>query len=318
VTIEDVRALASQLPRSYEALVADRVKFRVGRIVYLAFSRDEDVMGFAFPKEERQALVASEPQKFEMPRASDLRYNWVHVRLDAIDRAEMRELVLDAWRMVVPKRVAAQYEEPAGYDDSAEADLDAGDFATWIGAIRAAIQMGRDVEVPCHGCTACCTSGQFVDIGPEETDTLAHIPPALLAPAPRRPAGHMVLGYDERGHCPMLVDGSCSIYEHRPRACRTYDCRVFAATGIEVEAGQPAIGRRVRRWRFDYPTPADRDQQQAARAAGAFLERHPDLAPVNAAQRAVLALEVQHRFVRPAATPDPDEVRAEIRRRHAR
>ena len=107
VTIDDVRALASQLPRSYEALVRDRVKFRVGQIVYLAFSRDETVMGFAFPKEERDALVASEPHKFQLPPASDLRYHWVEVRLDAIDRAEMRELVLDAWRMVVPKRVAA-------------------------------------------------------------------------------------------------------------------------------------------------------------------------------------------------------------------
>jgi hypothetical protein len=109
VTIEDVRMLASQLPRSYEALVRDRVKFRVGRIVYLAFSSDETVMGFAFPKEQRDALVASEPDKFLMPSRSDLRYNWVEVRLDALDDAEMRELVLDAWEMVVPKSVAASY-----------------------------------------------------------------------------------------------------------------------------------------------------------------------------------------------------------------
>src|SRR5580704_16463134 len=109
VTLDEVRELASQLPRSYEALVRDRVKFRVGRIVYLAFSRDETVMGFAFPKEERDALVASEPGKFLMPRPSDLRYNWVGVRLGAISQAEARELVLDAWRMVMPKRVAAAH-----------------------------------------------------------------------------------------------------------------------------------------------------------------------------------------------------------------
>ncbi len=108
-TIEDVRALASQLPRSYEALVRDRVRFRVGRLVYLAFSRDETVMGFAFPKEERDALVASEPDKFLRPRPSELRYNWVRVRLDALGPAETRELVLDAWRMVVPKSVAEAY-----------------------------------------------------------------------------------------------------------------------------------------------------------------------------------------------------------------
>jgi hypothetical protein len=114
VTIDDVRAFASRLPRAYEALVADRVKFRVGRIVFLAFSADEQIMGFGFPKEERAALVAAEPDKFLMPRQSDLRYQWVRVRLAAIDEAEMRELVLDAWRMCVPKRVAAEYLAAGG------------------------------------------------------------------------------------------------------------------------------------------------------------------------------------------------------------
>jgi hypothetical protein len=108
-TIESVRELALRLPRSYEALVRDRVKFRVGRIVYLAFSRDEAMMGFAFPKEERAALIEAEPDKFLMPKPSDQRYNWVVVRLGAIDDDEMRELVIEAWRMVVPKRVAASY-----------------------------------------------------------------------------------------------------------------------------------------------------------------------------------------------------------------
>jgi hypothetical protein len=108
-TIEAVRDLALSLPCSYEALVRGRVKFRVGRIVYLAFSRDEEMMGFAFPKEEREGLIASDPEKFLMPVLSDQRYNWVVVRLGSIDDVEMRELVLDAWRMVVPKRVAAEH-----------------------------------------------------------------------------------------------------------------------------------------------------------------------------------------------------------------
>ncbi len=114
VTIDDVRALALQLPRTTEALVRDRVKFRIGRIVYLAFSRDETVMGFAFPRDERALLVESEPDKFMFPSQGDLRHNWVLVRLDAIDREEMRELVIDAWRMCVPKGVAAELEA-AGY-----------------------------------------------------------------------------------------------------------------------------------------------------------------------------------------------------------
>jgi hypothetical protein len=106
VTVDDVRALAETLPRSYEVLVRDRVKFRVGQMVYIAFSPDEQTMGFGFPKEERAALVASEPDKFLLPPESDLRFNWVVVRLAAIDEVELRELVLGAWRMVVPKKVA--------------------------------------------------------------------------------------------------------------------------------------------------------------------------------------------------------------------
>jgi hypothetical protein len=109
VTVDDVRALTSGLPRSYEVVVHDRVKFRVGRLVYLSFSRDEQTMGFAFPKEERSALISSDPAKFLMPTMSDQRYNWVLVRLAALDQDELRELVESAWRMVVPKRVAAEH-----------------------------------------------------------------------------------------------------------------------------------------------------------------------------------------------------------------
>jgi hypothetical protein len=116
VTPDNIRTVALALPRTEEALVRDQVKFRVGRIVYVALSRDELSMGFAFPKDERAALVAANPGKFFMPTQSDLRYNWVQVWLEAIDQTEMRELVVDAWRMVVPKRVAAEYlgDHPEG------------------------------------------------------------------------------------------------------------------------------------------------------------------------------------------------------------
>ncbi len=106
VSIDDVRAVATTLPRSYEVLVRDRVKFRVGRLVYLGFSRDEEIMGFAFPKEEREALVASDGETFLMPPKADLRYNWVCARLARLDPDEMAELVVDAWQMVVPRGVA--------------------------------------------------------------------------------------------------------------------------------------------------------------------------------------------------------------------
>ncbi|MFI7444638.1 MmcQ/YjbR family DNA-binding protein [Nonomuraea indica] len=107
VTVEDVRRLAVTLPRSSEHLVRDRIKFRVGSIVYVSFSRDETVLGFAFPKDERAALVAAEPSKFLLPPESDLRYNWVCARMAVLDHDEMCELVVEAWRMVVPKKVYA-------------------------------------------------------------------------------------------------------------------------------------------------------------------------------------------------------------------
>jgi len=114
VTVDQVRSVASTLPRSYEVFVQGRVKFRVGRIVYLAFSRDEELLGFAFPKEWRTALVESEPAKYMLPRESDLRFNWAVVRLAAIEEEEMRDLVVDAWSIVVPKSVAAAYAEREG------------------------------------------------------------------------------------------------------------------------------------------------------------------------------------------------------------
>jgi hypothetical protein len=107
--VDAVREIVRHLPRSYEVLVRDQITFRVGRIVYLAFSPDEQMLGFAFPKDQREAMITAEPRTFVRPRPSDLRYNWLEVRLDAIDHAELTELVLDAWRMVVPKSVAATH-----------------------------------------------------------------------------------------------------------------------------------------------------------------------------------------------------------------
>ncbi|MFF2192781.1 MmcQ/YjbR family DNA-binding protein [Streptomyces sp. NPDC058157] len=111
VTVDDVRRLALALPRTEEHLVRDRVKFRIGRIVYLALSRDETGLGFAFPKEERAALVAAEPEKFLLPGAGDLRYHWVEARMAALGVAELAELVTDAWRMCVPAKVARAHLE---------------------------------------------------------------------------------------------------------------------------------------------------------------------------------------------------------------
>ena len=107
VTVHDVRACAMSLPRTSEHLIWDHVKFRVGKIVYATVSPDETIMGFAFPREERAALIAAEPDRFLLARPSDARYNWIDVRMATVGGAEMREFITEAWRMVVPKRVAA-------------------------------------------------------------------------------------------------------------------------------------------------------------------------------------------------------------------
>ncbi|MBB5872609.1 hypothetical protein F4553_006043 [Allocatelliglobosispora scoriae] len=111
VTIDQVRAVARPLPRSSEHLIRDYVKFRVGSIVYLSVSPDETTMGFGFPKEQRTALVEAEPAKFFLPVTSDLRFNWVRAWLSALDEPELRELIIDSWRMVVPKKVSAAYRD---------------------------------------------------------------------------------------------------------------------------------------------------------------------------------------------------------------
>jgi uncharacterized protein len=171
--------------------------------------------------------------------------------------------------------------------------LSAGPFGAWLDDMRAAIAGARDADVPCGGCTACCRSSQFVHIGPDETDALAHIPRQLLFPAPRMPKGHVLMGYDERGRCPMLTDDGCSIYEHRPRTCRTYDCRVFAAAGIAADADKPAIAQRAARWVFDHPSDADRSRHEAVRTAAVELRSgtRGSTGPVTQTQLAVMAVE---------------------------
>ena len=169
----------------------------------------------------------------------------------------------------------------------ADGDLAAGDFGEWLEGMRAAIRGERDADVNCDGCAACCTASQFVHIAPDETETLARIPRRLLFPAPLMPEGHVVIPHDGRGHCPLLVGGLCSIYEDRPRTCRTYDCRVFAATGVEPDDG--LIAERVARWRFSYASEADRAQHDEMRTTAVAIRERTD--GVNATERAVRALE---------------------------
>jgi uncharacterized protein len=160
------------------------------------------------------------------------------------------------------------------------------ELATWLAELAA----GEGTDVPCGECDACCRSGMFVHVEPDEVEALRRIPKALRFAAPGMPKGHVVLPYDTDGRCPMLTDAGCSIYEHRPRTCRRFDCRVYAAAGLEPD--QPAIAAAVRRWRFD---PADEPVLVTIRSRAAA---HPGRS-ADAALEAVLASTGGQ----PAATP---------------
>ncbi len=167
-----------------------------------------------------------------------------------------------------------------------EANIDAGDVSVWLEAYRS----GEDADVPCGACTACCEASYFIHVTPADAAARRHIPAELLFAAPGQPDGHLVMGFDEHGRCPMLQDGRCAIYPHRPQTCRDYDCRVFAATGIDAGGADKAgVNARAAQWRFRAeikPTWLDELKQ-----LGAWLVRQ-DQAPTNPTEAALLCLDV--------------------------
>jgi uncharacterized protein len=204
--------------------------------------------------------------------------------------------------------------------DNPEWALPAGSFAEWLETFRATAAPGAQnaaMNVPCGDCTACCRASQFVHVGVDEADTLAHLPPALLFPAPGHRDGTRVMGYDASGCCPMLVDGRCSIYHQRPRACRRYDCRVFAAAGTTpATAAQAEVAARAVRWRFDYADDSDRRRHAAVQAAGRYLAEHAEALfgsrPRRGTDLALLAIALHEHFLDVTAQPSVDDMRAAL------
>lgn len=178
----------------------------------------------------------------------------------------------------------------------------AGPFSEWLRETRQALARNDGgVDVPCGTCAACCQSSMFIHIRPDETNALRRIPKELLFPAPGYPKGHVLMGYDDKGRCPMLRDKACSIYEDRPQTCRDYDCRIFAATAFAVPS-QPMIAAKVATWRFAYPEERDRTDQDAVLAAASFLRDQRDAFPPNAlptqpTHLALLAVRVYEVFL---------------------
>ncbi len=197
----------------------------------------------------------------------------------------------------------------------------AGDFSTWLTQMMAAMNGTAEAVVPCGECTGCCTSSQFVHIEPDEKAALAAIPKALTFPAPGMPKGHRLMGYDERGYCPMLVHNQCSIYDSRPRTCRTYDCRILPAAGLQVDDdSKAAIGDRVREWVFDHPTEIDVGDHDAVKNSAVFLANHrkdfpPGVVPYSTTQLAGMAIALHDLFHHSAPPPTVATIGGEITRR---
>jgi Fe-S-cluster containining protein len=181
----------------------------------------------------------------------------------------------------------------------------AGPFAEWLNDARLVLLGEHGSNVPCGDCVGCCTSSYFIPIRHHDAAALAHIPEQFLVMAPGQPAGHRMMGYLDNGACPMLADGKCSIYQHRPQTCRDYDCRIFAAAGIDAGgADKSVINSRVRAWRFTYPTDADRRLHDAVKAAASFIREHRadfpgSRAPTAPTGIAVLAIKVYALFLDP-------------------
>ena len=181
--------------------------------------------------------------------------------------------------------------------------IPAGEFSQWLHATEAMLESGNGAaNVPCGSCRGCCRSSMFIHIRPEETQTIQRIPRRLLVPAPGLPKGHLLMGYTDKGECPMLILNNCSIYEDRPQTCRDYDCRVFAATGISVDVqAQPEIAQRTQQWEFAFKNESSRNEHKNVQETAAFLEDNSGLfpqgsLPVYPVQLAALAVEVNKLF----------------------
>jgi Fe-S-cluster containining protein len=189
-------------------------------------------------------------------------------------------------------------------DANAGAPLPAGEFGAWLAEFRAALRDDRETDVACGDCSGCCTSSYAIVVRPHETEALRAIPADVRVRDPYDPDGRQLVGYDDRGHCPMLREGRCSIYAHRPQTCRTYDCRVFAAAGIDPGGPErAAITARTRRWQFSYGSEDARRAHDAVRRAARYLrEDAPSFggrAPTRPNAIAMTALAAYELFLAP-------------------
>jgi uncharacterized protein len=188
---------------------------------------------------------------------------------------------------------------------------DAGPFSQWLRDMRAVLRDEQDADVPCGDCVGCCVSSYPIPLRPTDRVAQEQVPEQFLLPVPGQRPGHLLMGFREDGSCPFLSDRACSIYAERPRTCRDYDCRIYAAAGLAPAGDRPVIRNRVESWSFRYPTQQDRDEAVAVRRAAEFIGLHQQLFPAkmragSPTAAAVLAIKSYGLFLRtdPALSSD--------------
>ena len=192
--------------------------------------------------------------------------------------------------------------------------IDAGSFDTWLQTILASFKTGAEIDVPCGECRGCCSAGRFVHLLPSDKPAIQAIPKQLLLRAPGMPKGHAVMGYLDGGICPMLKARDCSIYSSRPSTCRTFDCRVLAATGLTIEGKwNERINERVQAWRFTFTSEDGRRRHKAIQDTATFIKQHAAVfpsgrAPAQATTLAVLAIKVHSVFLATNNLSNPVEI----------
>jgi Fe-S-cluster containining protein len=184
--------------------------------------------------------------------------------------------------------------------------LPAGNFSDWLRAMRNALAGGEGMDVACGDCVGCCTSSYYIKVRAHETAALERIGAEHLLPS-QDGSSNQHMGFDAQGHCPMFSNGGCTIYRDRPETCRIYDCRVFTAAGMNAGDAKNVINDRIARWRFEYPTDADRHEQRAVNEAANFIRQHPirfpnGRVPSRPSEVAVLAVKTYQVFLKKPAT----------------
>lgn len=182
--------------------------------------------------------------------------------------------------------------------------LDAGPFSDWLRAMRAVLRDEQGAAVPCGDCVGCCVSSYPIPLRPGDLVARQRVPEGFLLPVPGRSPENLLMGFREDGTCPFLDSRACTIYADRPQTCRDYDCRIFAATGLEPAGERPVIRERVRAWRFSYPGDADRAAQSAVQRAARFIRDQcagfpPQLRAGQPTATAVLAIKCYEVFMAP-------------------